>query len=278
MDNVLNEELYMVIIDENGEVVYPIDLDEKNFVAKIIKRCIKHSIAYEDSNNKWYTLKRKKVEIKGKKFEIVNLLDVSEFINKIYKFSLDEITNLSTRRTARDLFNNYIQRAYNYHEDFAVLLIDIDGFKHINDTYGHLAGDRVLKSVSTALVNSVRRDSERNTDIVARLGGDEFIIVLKNINEEYAYDRAEQIRREIEGLKVDYCDEDKMYEIDPGTVSLGLYHVPYYVLCSLIEKGYSLDEIRLNLINKCDSVLYVSKNNGKNRITTVSESANRFYN
>jgi diguanylate cyclase (GGDEF)-like protein/PAS domain S-box-containing protein len=90
----------------------------------------------------------------------------------------DGLTALPNRRLFSELLNNAIQNARRYHHFFAILFIDLDRFKIINDTLGHEAGDQLLREISARLTSSVR-----GSDIVARLGGDEFVILLQEIRD-----------------------------------------------------------------------------------------------
>lgn len=90
----------------------------------------------------------------------------------------DGLTALPNRRLFSELLNNSIQNARRYHHFFAILFIDLDRFKIINDTLGHEAGDQLLREISARLTSAVR-----GSDIVARLGGDEFVVLLQEISD-----------------------------------------------------------------------------------------------
>lgn len=172
--------------------------------------------------------------------EIINSEKI-KLENKImYEKSIrDNLTNLYNRNYIEEILDSSMERYVRDGEVFTVLMFDIDYFKAINDTYGHLQGDVVLSTVSSILVESVR-----NSDYVGRYGGEEFIVILKNTKEDEAKEIAERIRRNIKdfqwenGIKV--------------TISGGLYENHTY------EKK--------ECIKNADDRLYEAKKNGRNQI------------
>lgn len=127
-------------------------------------------------------------------------------------------------------------------KDYVIIIMDIDNFKEVNDTYGHQAGDIVIKQVAEGIKNNVRA-----SDIVGRYGGDEFIIVLFDCSEDEATRVAIKIKKAIEGIhKLNNFDIDI-------TVSIGIY---------ISEKGEPGDEA----LYKADKALYYVKEHGKNSI------------
>jgi len=130
-------------------------------------------------------------------------------------------------------------------DKFAIVMIDIDDFKRINDTYGHQFGDKVL--INTA--NIVSNGTDEN-DIFARYGGEEFILYISNfISENSVYSKVEMIRNALEDSKVSFNDEDKSI-----TASFGISFFPL--------NGIDTNE----LIKKADDLLYKAKKSGKNRV------------
>ncbi len=107
----------------------------------------------------------------------------------------DEATGLLNRRGFKDALNRAIERGQRYGETGALLIIDLDGFKAVNDTYGHAAGDHVLAAVARVLKQSVR-----TLDDVARIGGDEFAVLLNQTSPAHAADRARLIELYLNGL------------------------------------------------------------------------------
>jgi diguanylate cyclase (GGDEF)-like protein len=131
-------------------------------------------------------------------------------------------------------------------KSISVIIADIDHFKYVNDTYGHLTGDSILKYFSGTLLSCIRRDS----DWVARFGGEEFLICLPGASLEKAHELAEQMRSAVE--QAEYLCGEHTIKI---TASFGI--------CSVKPRqGDSTDAI----IDAADKKLYHAKNNGRNRV------------
>lgn len=130
---------------------------------------------------------------------------------------------------------------------FVILMMDIDDFKKVNDTYGHQAGDDTLIAVSKVIKNTVRHE-----DIASRYGGEEFVIMLRDTDLDNATIVAERIRSEVENLSIKTKNETIKV-----TISIGV-----------AEFDDDIDKSTEDVIGRADNSLYISKNNGKNRITT----------
>ncbi len=160
----------------------------------------------------------------------------------------DELSGLNNRRHFRECAEEAYQYARRYHTDISVLMLDLDHFKRVNDTYGHLAGDAVIQEFSSILQASFRR-----TDIIGRMGGEEFAVVMVATNASEAYQKAEYVREAVETHATFF--EGQEIGI---TVSIGI--------AGLQEETKSFDE----LMSKADHALYEAKRAGRNR--TVIES------
>lgn len=147
-----------------------------------------------------------------------------------------------------------LERAQQQLRPFGTLMIDLDHFKHINDAYGHLAGDEVLRAVATAITSEVR---ER--DIVGRFGGEEFVVLLPDIGESDATAVAERIRIGITRLAVDVPETLRPTRIDDLSASIGIAMYP--------DSGVELQR----LLDAADTALYTAKNNGRNRVMRVGD-------
>jgi diguanylate cyclase (GGDEF)-like protein len=130
-------------------------------------------------------------------------------------------------------------------------MIDIDNFKHINDTYGHHTGDKVLNKIGLFL-----KECTREIDIAGRLGGEEFAILFWNISEKDSITRTEAIRLAIEKLQI-HVNEIKI----PVTISIGISFCTKDTSCNLHH-----------ILKKADIALYRAKNTGRNRVILYDKS------
>ncbi|HIP98083.1 MAG TPA: GGDEF domain-containing protein [Aquifex aeolicus] len=162
--------------------------------------------------------------------------------------SFDSLTGAYNRREGLKLAKQILKRSSFEDKNACLLVLDIDFFKKINDTYGHGAGDIVLKEVATIIKNTIR-----NEDLIVRWGGEEFLIVLSGIPAEKAGEVAERIKNNIANSLIELPDGKKI----KVTVSIG-------VACTEIEGTYTFDE----LFTIADKRLYKAKREGRNRVVT----------
>ncbi|WP_457627113.1 putative bifunctional diguanylate cyclase/phosphodiesterase [Persephonella sp.] len=167
----------------------------------------------------------------------------------------DPLTGLYNRRIFEDLLRYEVSRAQRKNYNFSLILIDLDNFKYINDTYGHHTGDMVLKSVADILESSIR-----DGDLVARIGGDEFVIMLSETPLEQAIQVAERIRKNLEENRI--CTMDG--SVISVSASLGVVEFPTH--------GRTKEELLIVV----DNALYRAKDMGKNKVyvPTVEEIEN----
>jgi diguanylate cyclase (GGDEF)-like protein/PAS domain S-box-containing protein len=114
----------------------------------------------------------------------------------------DPLTSLWNRRRFEEELERQIGRRRRYGDETALLVIDLNRFKPVNDTYGHGVGDELLKAVATALSNRIR-----STDSIARLGGDEFVVMLTNVSHAEAMLLSDELQDAIAGVRVSVGDE-----------------------------------------------------------------------
>ncbi len=159
----------------------------------------------------------------------------------------DPLTNLHNRLSAMERVEIEMVRMGRTWKPFGIMIIDIDNFKAINDTYGHLAGDEVLKAISSALKNSVRKQ-----DIVSRWGGEEFFIMLPDTDLEGTAHLAEKIRFTIEQTKFKFQNHIMQLTV---TIGVSTYDTP---------APFNL------ILSKADKALYFGKENGKNKVVVAN--------
>lgn len=162
----------------------------------------------------------------------------------------DAKTGLRNATAWNDYATREIARAQRYHTTLHVLLIDIDWFKTVNDTYGHLAGDDVLRALADTL-----RDEIRTTDAVGRFGGEEFVVLLPDTTLADMRSVAERLRERVSVMTVSSQGGDGPdgTAITGLTISIGAASYP--------EHGTDVD----TLVFAADSALYEAKNNGRNQ-------------
>ncbi|WP_375749956.1 diguanylate cyclase [Vibrio sp. HN007] len=182
-------------------------------------------------------LLEKKVDERTKELSILH--QEAEKIARV-----DELTSISNRRAffeLGELIHNQTQRTGN---NYTVIMLDIDGFKKINDAYGHAAGDSVIKNVAKALISVSRR-----SDVVARIGGEEFAVILTNATRQQALETAERVRLEVEKLRIQF---------------------EQYILCATVSVGaseYQVEDRGVgSVLARADKALYQAKGTGKNKV------------
>ncbi|MDR3425177.1 MAG: diguanylate cyclase [Alphaproteobacteria bacterium] len=158
--------------------------------------------------------------------------------------STDSLTGISNRRYFQNIAEQELRRARRFARDMTAMMIDIDNFKPINDTYGHAAGDTIIQGVVKRAIESLRQ-----SDSIGRIGGEEFAVVLPETPLAAAYDVADRLRAHIEekpivsGLNAVSC-----------TVSIGI--------AQLSAQDGGIDD----LLARADAALYLAKNHGRNRV------------
>ena len=159
----------------------------------------------------------------------------------------DELTGLFNHRRFQEVITQEVERARRYDQEMGLIMLDIDNFKRVNDTYGHLQGDMVLREVARVL-----RQSSREIDEPARYGGEEMAVALPQTDLEGAYRFAERVRRRIEALDLPLLDGDGDAEGD-GLVRRRL------------ARNSSAATARTRWSRAADAALYRAKRSGKNR-------------
>lgn len=214
----INEKLTLIIATV-------VTLDDKDYVVEMLKDISKNSNIFK---------------VNG--IESNNISDaINTMNNKIIK---DELTGVFNKRYINERLTVDISNNYSNGYPISVIMVDIDDFKCVNDVYGHVIGDKVLKNFADIITGSI----SNTTNWVGRYGGDEFLIVLNNTSVETAYKVSEKIRVILENTILEYG------EININiTSSFGAYGV--------VSKNIDFRE----LIKHADENLYKAKNFGRNR-------------
>lgn len=161
----------------------------------------------------------------------------------------DALTGLPNRRFFNQIASKEMSLMKRQKEYFALLMMDIDHFKTVNDTYGHAAGDQVLVQVARTLAQTIREE-----DMVARIGGEEFVVASPYTNRLAAIVLAERLRKAVEDLEVHFEDN-----LVPVTMSIGIALLPH--------DGGNLEDV----LTAADERLYIAKQNGRNRFCAADK-------
>jgi diguanylate cyclase (GGDEF)-like protein len=161
----------------------------------------------------------------------------------------DTLTGLYNRRYLMESFERELHRARRGKEHLGVMIIDIDHFKRFNDTFGHAAGDEVLRSVANFMLTLVRGE-----DILCRFGGEEFVLVQVKASAEAIMQRAEKFRQGVGNHEIEHDGQ----RLGPVTLSIGISMFP--------DHGTSAQAV----LQAADTALYRAKNSGRNRVVMMS--------
>jgi diguanylate cyclase (GGDEF)-like protein len=162
----------------------------------------------------------------------------------------DPLTGLFNRRYMEESLERELRRAKRKEIPVGIIMIDIDHFKRFNDSYGHAAGDYLLRELGIFLNSLVRGE-----DIASRYGGEEFIIIFPEASREETMQRAEQIRRDVKNLNLG----NHFHAQDPMTLSVGVAMFP--------QHGADFDSI----LHSVDAALYQAKREGRDHVALASE-------
>ncbi len=176
---------------------------------------------------------------------LVNITSIETIRSSV----LDPLSGLYNRRFAESFLEKSFTQWSRYGQPFSLMFIDIDNLKNINDTYGHIVGDKVIERLSTCLKTMIR-----SSDVASRYGGDEFLLILPNTNINSGEQAAVRIMKCIELIKLDV----------PITVSIGLTQV--------LKEDTSYKDI----VRRADKAMYIAKRSGKGKVC-VAKNAEDLY-
>ena len=219
-----------------------------------IYSCV-HRVMHKKGHFLWILDRGKKVLDKnGRPYRIVGThKDITEEIElkrKLEKMAThDDLTGLLKRNEFEKLAKTEIQRSIRSGHHFSILIIDLDDFKRINDTYGHLAGDKVLKKVAKTLQKNIRI-----YDLICRYGGEEFMAILTEISCAEAWEQGERMRKSVEELKFQFS------KIDNGPPEEVSIHISVGIAQHVSEQKLE------DTIHRADQQLYEAKKKGKNLV------------
>jgi len=197
----------------------------------------------------WFSINATPVKHMNDNFAVVTLVNITQIKKREEKLVIlgitDELTGLFNRRFILEQLVNQLKRNDQTQNTLSVVLLDIDDFKGINDTYGHLTGDEVLRTFSEIIKSSIRY-----SDFAGRYGGEEFLVILPECNQQNGRKIFERISDKLSDHQIQGIHE-------PITFSAGLVEV---------AGGTDLNPDSFTVLAKVDKLLYKAKTNGKNRI------------
>ena len=161
--------------------------------------------------------------------------------------SLDALTGLRARRYVDEMLNIEFLRARRYRTDLALVMLDVDHFKRINDEHGHVAGDAVLRGLSELLLCVTRR-----TDVAGRYGGEEFVVIMPQSRASSAETFAERLRESVEKARFPVAGGDLKVTLSAGVAQY--------------DRTVSSPE---DLLSRADRALYDAKEGGRNRVAVA---------
>ncbi|AAC06589.1 GGDEF domain-containing protein [Aquifex aeolicus] len=237
------------------------NLEKRDAYISLSGKRIRYKKVLRDTLNLLKDLKAKLIENVEKEDFINALLYYSEYMKNVYRaisllslkqirsfskaLKVDPLTGLLNRRVLPYILRDVLELSLYTETPFSIAMVDIDNFKKINDTYGHLFGDKVLKEVAKIIKKNLRR-----SDYVFRYGGEEFLILMPSTELKDAVRILEKIRKEVENTPI--CWQGKEIRV---TISVGV--------CSDVYNGLKSPE---EYIKCADEKLYLAKRTGKNRV------------
>lgn len=176
---------------------------------------------------------------------VITLILFKKFIYNTLASSAinDSLTKVFNKGYFNEYLEHEIARAVRMHKTFSLIMLDIDHFKNVNDTYGHRRGDYALQTLA-----DVVRKCKRNADVLARIGGEEFIVLLPDTSLSDAIQLAERMRKSVESFVFE--------EIGRMTISLGVTE-------------FLMTDQKEDILKRVDSALYLAKGNGRNRCEVI---------
>jgi diguanylate cyclase (GGDEF)-like protein len=255
-----NNNIFIQIKDENNNIIYPSDfstLSRIDSILKIKNFCTPENITdeiqvYDEVYNRYYKIKKLVYPINGKYYSIDVIEDISKlkYYQNISEYDVN--TEIYNARTIMKKMEECIVNKNNDLDNFSIAICDIDDFKKFNDTYSHLAGDLVLKTLANIFKKHVKNG------YVGRYGGDEFVLIFKNYDSKQTLEAISNIMEEIKSLKLPYKD----MIIENISISCGISDIDFimtYNISTIEDIAY----IREKLFYNADQALYDVKEYGK---------------
>ncbi|WP_346943501.1 GGDEF domain-containing protein [Clostridium sp.] len=229
-------------------IATPVEIDGKKYVVEMLKDISKNGVIINKDNHYAETMEK--------------------FLDDVREASIrDDLTGVYNRRYIRERLSEDIREALKNSYSMSVIMADIDYFKEINDTYGHLMGDKVLKEFTLIVSKYIRNNT---TDWIGRYGGEEFLIVLNDTDEESTQIIAERIRAKIEETIFNFNGNSVNITCSFGVYGWNGSEFNRNELFNMRNKDFCEKKVH-ELIDIADKKLYEAKNNGRNQVAWGSK-------
>ena len=172
---------YIIVLKENNKIIFYND-----YRGLVLSNKSKDHIIKID--NETYKVNKENIFINNKLYSLEIYINLTKDLNYYNNLNIDALTKLPNRK----LINEKLEEIEKNNNDYTLIMCDIDDFKKVNDTYGHLEGDKVLKNVSNVLKKYLFKKA-----FVGRYGGEEFLIIFENVTDEYIKELLDKIRKEV---------------------------------------------------------------------------------
>lgn len=228
-------------IDESYAISFGKEAQNRcRYTLTLLGKSIGFLVFYRDAEFQETELNQLETMIAALIYPLRNAILYNRAIEKAHK---DPVTGVSNRTAMDASLYQEVDLARRHKHELSIILLDIDRFKQINDTYGHIAGDTILKRVAESMSDCVR-----GSDIIYRYGGEEFVVVLRNTNHDGAMLLAERLRHGVETMHVNYDDFSIQVTVSAGVTSF--------------KSGDSVQ----TLLERCDEAMYQAKQGGRNLV------------
>ena len=258
---ILNEldDVLCIVLDPDKKIISPKDSEKLNKYQQIIKNPTNvPQTFFIKQTGEWFELKEKFITIANIAYRIQYFHNVTKYKENEQSLQRDNLTGIDNRENTIFHINEYIMYALKNNEEFSFLIADVDHFKDINDTYGHLFGDEVLRNIGNLIRHNMRHEEGRAEDIAGRFGGDEFFGVIRNISREATLDWIERADFSVKDLiHVSTSGNDTITDVK---MSIGMYHVSKKDIAEFNASSLTIDQIRKIIFERCDQALYKVKN------------------
>lgn len=255
------DELLYEIIDNKGNIIYPNNSENIKKIEDIVNNKDINDIAYVKENEKWYECHTKRITKDNNEFTIKYLIDVTNIKKEEKKYQIDTLTSVYTRSNILKTTGEELINCSENNLPFAIVICDIDHFKNVNDTYGHIVGDKVLEQIG----NIFLKYTKDNNTFVGRYGGEEFLLFFKDTSIENIINKISNISQDLNNIKIIYKDN----VITNITMSFGIYYSDKIEYKDISENN--INEILSELIYNADTALYSCKNSGRNQAQFYNE-------